>query len=415
MLPLGILPSPRRLEQINRNIHQASPLLLTTLLLAAGLHKYLLLLRSDGGGDLLGADIPKALMVLEGDNPYSTRPWAAPYPPFHLLLIAGIISLTNTLTSASTLLAISQNIRIVAILADVSVGLVIFLALRQRGFTGLQLIIPPSLFLILPSISSTPYFWFHTDIFGYLILALSLLALTTRHYLTGSTLLALATIFKLHPILATPLLALWLVRNQKPAQALRSLLAMTTVLALGLLLPLRIPGYQETILGFNLSTGLGSGTYSFTIMTLFYAILPNTISLSLPLFTINLIWAAATTTLFLVALAVVWSRAKTLDPLQVTLLGLLVWLLPLRQLYTHYIVWAVIPFLMRGRLKETITLAVLLETANTMAVWSWAIPPNPFPAMNTIYGFFAASLAYLALNSVALVLVLRQIASPLSH
>ncbi len=248
-----------------------------------------------------------------------------------------------------------------------------------------------------------------------LLLALSLLALTTRHYLTGSTLLALATIFKLHPILAIPLLALWLVKNQKPLQALPSLLAMTTILATGLLLPLRVPGYQEAILGFNLSTGLGSGTYSFTIMTLFYAILPNTISLNLPLTAINLIWAATTTTIFLVALATVWTRAKTLDPLQVILLGLLVWLLPLRQLYTHYIVWAVIPFLIQGRLRETITIAVLLEAANTMAVWSWGIPPNPFPVMNTVYGFFATSLAFLAWNSIALLLVPRQAGSSLPH
>src|SRR3990172_4405940 len=138
-------------------------------------------------------------------------------------------------------------------------------------------------------------------------------------------------------------------------------------------------------------------------------------SASLPLTTINMVWTAATTTLFLVALATVWTRAKTLQPLQVILLGLLVWLLPLRQLYTHYIIWAAIPFLMRGRLKETITLAALLELANTMAVWSWGIPPNPFPVMNTVYGFFATSLAFLAWNSIALVLVLRQVGSSLSH
>lgn len=408
MLRLGLLPNPTRLRQLNRHIDHASLPILAALALTAALNKTLLLLRNNGGGDLVGADIPKALMVLDGENPYTVQPWAAPYPPFHLLLIAGIIRATNTFSPATTITTISTNIRTIAVLADLAIALLIYLTLRHRGTTGLSLILPTGIFLLLPSISMNPYFFFHTDIFGHAILAASLLALTTRHYTTGTTLLALAAIFKLHPILALPLLLTWLTRTQGLLKTLPSLLSTTTILALGLVLPLTMPGYTDTILGFNLSTGFGNGTSSFTIMNLFYAILPSTIRLTLPLQNINQIWIVTTTSLFTIILLTIWTRAKTLQPVEIVLLGLLAWLLPLRQLYTQYIVWAAVPLLMRGRLKETITLALLLELANTMAVWSWGVTPNPFPIMTTIYGFFLTSLAYLAWNTTALALTLRR-------
>jgi hypothetical protein len=408
MLRLGLLPNTTRLQQLNRQIDHASLPILTALALTAALNKTQLLLRTDGGGDLLGADIPKALMVLNGENPYSVQPYAAPYPPFHLLLIAGIIRATTTLNPTPTITTISTSIRTIAVFADLAIALLIYFTLRHRGTTGLSLILPPGLFLLLPSISANPYFFFHTDTFGHAILAGSLLTLATRHYTLGTTLLATATIFKLHPILAIPLVLTWLTRTQGLRKTLPSLLSTTTILTLGLLLPLTLPGYAQTILGFNLSTGFGNGTSSFTIMNLFYAILPHATSLTLPLQTINQIWIIATTTLFTTLLLTVRAKARTIHPVDIVLLGLLAWLLPLRQLYTQYIVWAAIPLLMRGRVKEAILLAALLELANTMAVWSWGVSPNPFPAMTTIYGFFLTSIAYLAWNTTALSLTLKQ-------
>jgi hypothetical protein len=408
MLRLGLLPNSTKLQQLNRHINHASLPILTALALTAALNKTLLLQRTDGGGDLLGADIPKALILLNGQNPYTVQPWAAPYPPFHLLLIAGIIRATTTLTPAATITTLSTSIRTIAVLADLTIALTIYLTLRYRGTTGLSLILPPGLFLLLPSISTNPYYFFHTDTFGHAILAASLLALATRHYTLGTTLLALSTIFKLHPILAVPLVLFWLTKTQGLTRTLPSLLSTTTILTLGLLLPLTIPGYAETILGFNLSTGFGNGTSSFTIMNLFYAILPRTTNLTLPLQTINQVWIVATTSLFTTVLLTVRTRAKTIQPVDIVVLGLLAWLLPLRQLYTQYVVWAAVPLLMRGRIKETITLALLLELANTMAVWSWGVTPNPFPAMTTIYGFFLTSLAYLAWNTTALALTLKR-------
>src|SRR5207245_5183628 len=89
----------------------------------------------------------------------------------------------------------------------------VFLTLRTRGVSGLSALVPPAIFLALPSISLSPYYWFNGDVFGYPILAGSVLALIVGRYFAGSVLLATATIFKIHPILAIPLVLVWLVRR----------------------------------------------------------------------------------------------------------------------------------------------------------------------------------------------------------
>jgi len=118
---------------------------------------------------------------------------------------------------------------------------------------------------------------------------------------------------------------------------------------------------------------------------------------------------AATASLFVAALGIVWSRARELSPADIVAIGLLVWLIPLRQIYTHYLVWAVVPFLMRGRLRQTLIVGSLLELANTMSSWSWDLPPDPFPVLSTAYGFFATSLVYLCVSVTALVFIVREI------
>ncbi len=410
MFSLGIIRRQRQsLAHAELWLTRASPAVFTVLLALAAAEKYLLVLRTDGGGDLLGADIPKSLMLLKGQNPYATQPWAAPYPPFFLVLLGGIIRLTtaNALSSQLPEVLISRNVMVAGILADLSTALLIFLTLRARGTGGFQLLIPTVILLLLPSISITPYFFFHSDIFGYTILAGSLLAYEKRHNLLGSGLLALSAIFKIHPLLAIPLVMVWLARRNGLKRTTPSIFCISIVTGVGLIAPLLLPGYSGTLLGFNLSTGFGNGTGSFSIMDLFYGVLPSSLDFSLDPFILNQLWTLTTVALFVMALGYVWLHAKTLGGVDVVLIGLLVWLIPLRQLYTHYVVWAMVPFLARGRVLQSILAGGLLELANTMAAWSWNIPPNPVPVMNTVYGFFATSLVYLALNLTALVSVVK--------
>jgi hypothetical protein len=144
------------------------------------------------------------------------------------------------------------------------------------------------------------------------------------------------------------------------------------------------------------------------MMNLLYAIFPSFLGLSLPTTVENQVWLAATAALFVAALGIVWSRARRLGPVEVVALGLLVWLIPLRQIYTHYLVWAIVPFLMRGRLRQTVVVGSLLELANTMSSWSWNLQPDPFPVLSTPLGFFATSLVYLSVSLTALFFMMKE-------
>jgi len=402
---------PSSLAALNVLATNYSPLILGGLIALTTFQKLTLILHTDGGGDLLGADIPKSMMLIAGQNPYTSNPWASPYPPFLLALVGGIIRLTsdNAILAPDTIGLISRNVRMTGLIADALVALLVFATLRARGVSGLSAVVPPALFLALPSISLSPYYWFNSDVLGYPILAASLLALVVRRYFLGSVLLATATIFKIHPILAIPLVVVWLVKRRGIAKMLPTIITTVSILSFGLALPAILPGYLESVLGFNLSSGFGAGTSSFTMMNLLYAVFPSVLHLSLPTTVENQVWLAATAALFAAALGIVWSRARELNPVDIVAIGLLVWLIPLRQIYTHYLVWAIVPLLMRGRLRQTLVAGSLLELANTMSSWSWNLQPDPFPVLATAYGFFATSLVYLSISVTSLVFILREL------
>jgi hypothetical protein len=106
-------------ERVNLLLGQFSPVVLGSLIAVVMYHDYLVIQHTSGGNDLVIADIPKSLMVLRGQDPYSTQPWAAPYPPLLLFTVAGIIRLTssNLLSSPTTVDLISRNIRLVGLAA----------------------------------------------------------------------------------------------------------------------------------------------------------------------------------------------------------------------------------------------------------------------------------------------------------
>jgi hypothetical protein len=374
----------------------------------AAVQKWLLLSSTNGGGEIMSTYIPKTLMLLHGQNPYSTEAWAAPYPPFMFIVLGGIIRVTtwNTTLAQDPISLLARNIRLAGLVADLLVAVLIFLALKAKNKPGLQSLLPPAVFLLLPSLGSTNYYWFHGDVFGYLILAASLLAFVKKHMLIGLSLLSLAVVFKLQPILSLPLIAIWAVKRGGFFQTLPSLISSLGILVAGLVLPLWLPSYLNVIIGFNMSYGAGNGTASFTLMNLFNGALPA-LGVAFSSFFVNEAWIAATIALFTVALGVVWTRARSLDPVDVVVLGLLAWLIPLRTLYPYYLVWAFIPFFFKGSIRQMIALAAMFETATTLAVWSWNIPPNPFPEMSSVYGYLITSLAFAAWSVVGTVFVLK--------
>jgi len=407
MLSLGRLRFHSDQARINRFLSQASPLILSSLIGLVVFHGYLLIQQSNGGTDLVSADIPKSIMLLNGHNPYSTEPWASPYPPLLLLTLSGLIQFTSLFTSQASLDLISQQVRLLGLFADAAVALIIYLAIRSRTSDALQALIPAGLFLALPAISSSPLYFFHSDTFGYPILALAALTLAQRRYFTGTTLLATATIFKVHPILALPLVLIWLIRTEGPRKTLPGLATSTIITILGLILPFAVPGYQQSILGFNL-TNQGNGT-TLTVMSLLNTILPSALQFTPGELFTNQAWIAATTALYTIILGTVWTKARNLTLIDVVLLGLVAWLIPLRIVYAHYIIWAIVPFLMRGRLKQTIIITGLLQFADTLAYWSSSPSSSPIPTIVASYGPVLTSMVIRIIGVTALVFVLHSL------
>src|SRR5216683_3443860 len=113
-------------------VDKYSPLLLGGLIALTTFQKLTLILRTDGGGDLLGADIPKSMMLIAGQNPYASNPWASPYPPLLLAMLGSIIKITSgsVAFTPDAIGLISRNVRITGLIADAIVALLVFLALR---------------------------------------------------------------------------------------------------------------------------------------------------------------------------------------------------------------------------------------------------------------------------------------------
>src|SRR5437762_6217548 len=136
MFSLGRLRLTRDPSRINHLLNQASPLILTSLILFVIIHGVMLIQLSNGGSDLVSADIPKSLMLLQGENPYSVDPWASPYPPLLLLVDSGIIQTASLFNPQSSIDAISQNIRVAGLFADATVAILIYLYRSEERRVG---------------------------------------------------------------------------------------------------------------------------------------------------------------------------------------------------------------------------------------------------------------------------------------
>src|SRR5205809_6894848 len=94
MFPLGRLNLIRDPTRVDHLIEQAPPLILTSLIVFVIIHHLMLIQLSNGGSDIVSADIHNSLMLLQEDNPYSANPSPSTYPPLLLLVDSCIIRTT---------------------------------------------------------------------------------------------------------------------------------------------------------------------------------------------------------------------------------------------------------------------------------------------------------------------------------
>src|SRR2546430_16487030 len=162
MLSVDRLRLLRNQSKIGVLIGRSSPLFMAGVIIFVIIHGIMLIQLSNGGSDLVSADIPKSLMLLQGQNPYSVNRWASPYPPLLLLVDSGIIQTASLLNPQSSIDAISQNIRTAGLLANATVALLIYLYLRRKTASPLTPLISAGPFLTLPALSISPLDFFHS-------------------------------------------------------------------------------------------------------------------------------------------------------------------------------------------------------------------------------------------------------------
>jgi hypothetical protein len=327
---------------------------------------------TNGGGDLQYAYVPTISSILHGQNPYlSNQPWNTGYPPFFFLLLAGIAFL-GSIGGPLTLAVISGSLRTGLVIGHATLGGLAYLTLRKMKSDLVVRLAVPTLVSFLPSFYQMGEVWFHADVFGLVLLTGAVYMLYQEHWLTGSILLSLSTAFKIHPILTLPLVAIWLFRKGK--------LSLTLLIALFLpflaltVVPLpSLPGYYGTFVEQNITV---RPSWSFSPFIIAYKVIPSLFKIEFSTMLVDQIWILATIALFSFTAGFAWRNPNSLQAADVVCLGVATWLIPLRQLFHYYAFWAIIPFMLRGNLKQTILVLLPFEAACDLAAYAWTVQPD---------------------------------------
>ena len=385
----------------NRNVY----VLVALFFIFAFFQKLWVIASYDGGTDIL-CDLDKTLMVLRGLNPYSGSAWAAPYPPFYFIVLAGILLVgTGFNVVGSSIAQLVFTLRCAALIFDLFIGLIIYFTLLKRTGKKVYALLTLGLYLFVPSVSSYLEMWFHGDIFGYFFVALAAFLFVSRHYSLGSLFLGLGVIFKIHPVLTLPLVAIWFYRNR--TGFMRNVAILGTTIFLGLILPaVFVPGCYQVLVGYNTST---TPIHTFSLFNLFYNILPVFYQVSISLSTINLMWAVSTLALLIIMSGVVWKGYRELELLDVLTVGIVIWLLPLRTVSIHYLLWFIIPFLMRGKFLENVFIISIQGIAALTASFSWLyFAHETQPSANGALTFFGVAVICAICGVLTLYFILRE-------
>jgi len=214
--------------------------------------------------------------------------------------------------------------------------------------------------------------WFHADVFGLVLLTGAVYMLHEEHWITGSILLSLSTAFKIHPILALPLVAIWLFRKRRLNLSVLGALFLP-FLALTVVPLQNVPGYYGAFVQQNISA---RPSWSFSPFIIAYKVLPSLYSIELSTILVNQIWILATIAVFAFVSGFASRNANSLQAADIVCLGVATWLIPLRQLFHYYAFWAIIPFMLRGNLKQTILALLPFEAACDLAAYAWAVRPD---------------------------------------
>lgn len=382
--------------------------MLASILSAGFLARLAMTFSSSGGYDLLWADAPKIILALNGANPYVSEPWLAPYPPLYYLVSMGVAILAG-LGSNPGFETVVWGLRIGLVVGHVLLAGLVYLGLGLTALGMRERLTLAALFLFLPSFTHIGQFWYHGDIFGLLFLAGAMVLFLGERREWACLSLSLAASFKWHPFLSLPLLAVWFWRRKQ--LTLRILLALFLPFGLLVLLPLwLLPGFLEAVVALSNVRAF----WSPTLFVAFYSVLP-TFGVDFSISELNMVWASAVGLLLAAMAYATWRYSPVLSAVDVVVLGTVAWVLPLRQLYPHYLFWVLVPFTLRGRFRESLVVLALFEPVADLTGFLWGMVPQWTLSSEPLLGsLFLLSIVMLATVSACCLFFIRRDASRLA-
>ncbi len=327
------------------------------------------------------ADLYKISLFSMGISPYSTEPWAAPYPPFYFILSSPLyILLTDYLRLSSS--DVFTSFRIVSTLLTCVCGFLIYETVKVEGGSAEKARSLASIFMLC---GLTALIYPVGDLPGLAMLSGGCLLLALRKTWLGVLLVSFAVAFKIHPILGAVLVLVSLysldlarkrnaqrineiavTQNQvrsSPSDFSKSLVALASVIISLMIIPILI--IQDSWSSFVLFNAQNIQHYTFNVYAALLDIGYNFAPSSVNSFTIavDTAWLAASAALALLLARLFLNERSSLrrnqgltgfELVDVLSLGILAWLLILKQTMPNYFLWALIPLLASGRTRSAV-------------------------------------------------------------
>jgi uncharacterized membrane protein YqgA involved in biofilm formation len=310
------------------------------------------------------ADIYKISLFDKGISPYSTEPWAAPYPPFYFMMWVGPYLAISQLFGAP---AVFNAFRLISVLLFCACAYLIYRCqlvgsdfsknLRNRAVSTSSLFVTCSLIAIIYPVGDAP---------GLLLLAgaCAVIMLNKKYSgWLGVALVSLAVAFKIQPILGAALLLAYYFYLRKAGYSkvfTGSFAAFASIIAAFVVIPiLFLPGALSSFVYFDAGT---IQYYSFNVFSGLYDVFlnfaPN--SSSGIEVAIDAIWVLVSLVLFVLVARSLFAKngAALIEgnrgrlAIDIVSLGILVWLLVLKQTMPHYFLWAILPLIAGGRTRS---------------------------------------------------------------
>lgn len=303
------------------------------------------------------ADLYKLSLFTSGISPYSTLPWQAPYPPFYFMLwMLPYLIITHL---AHSIAQIYFGFKLFSLIIVYLITLLVYKGLVKGYGNKFRSIFLSGIFLIFAQDTLRVL---TGDSLGILLLALGAYLFIKKKNLFGILFVTMSVLFKIHPIVGLFLILVAILRNSKKEFYKATLITLSAAVILFIIPMAIISNSLSSFLGFE-SNALQF--YTFNVYSATFGIVSNILSVTNPLTsplanTIDHIWLITNlVAIILISFVILkkdrFKNAKLTDTLAI---GLLVWLLLLKQTLPYYYVWPLAILVLSNRIKSAVFLII---------------------------------------------------------